>query len=76
METRTTNEILESIDTALWDMNILQAMKMMHDTSRNYSDREMELLNSFAEIPFGDEDGNPDDEDGDEGNGYPTEAKN
>ena len=59
---RTVTEVLESIDTALWDMNILQAMKMMHDTSRNYSDREMELLNSFAEIPFPDEDDEEDEE--------------
>jgi hypothetical protein len=53
---RTISELLESINVGLLDMNIMQAMKMLHDTTRSYSDREKEHLNSFADIPFYDED--------------------
>ncbi len=53
---KSVEELLEDIDMGLLDMNIMQAMKMLHDTTRSYSDREKEYLNCFADIPLCDED--------------------
>jgi hypothetical protein len=53
MKHKTVVEMLESIDVGLLDMNIMSAMKMLHDNS--YSDREKEYLSEFADIPFSEE---------------------
>jgi hypothetical protein len=55
MEKRSVEELLESIEVGLIDMNIMSAMKMLHDTTRSYSDREKEYLSEFADIPFSEE---------------------
>jgi hypothetical protein len=60
---RTTEELLESIEIGLLDMNIMTAMKMLHDTTRSYSDREKGYLNDFADIPFSEEDDADDEND-------------
>jgi hypothetical protein len=59
---RTVEEVLEGIEVGLIDMNILTAMKMLHDTTRSYSDREKEYLNEFADIPFSSDEDDEDDE--------------
>ena len=56
MAIRTTNGLLESIFVSLLDMNIMTAMKMLHDSTCSYSDREKEYLNEFANIPLDEED--------------------
>lgn len=73
---RTIEELLESIEIGLLDMNIMSAMKMLHDTTRSYSDREKGYLCEFANIPLDEEgsDGsgdNPDEDDED-----PPQAQN
>ena len=51
-----TREILEGIYAELINMNIMQAMKMSHDTTRAYSDKEMDYLDNYADTPFCEED--------------------
>jgi hypothetical protein len=55
MEKRSIEEILGWIEMELTSANILTAMKMLHDTTRSYSDREKEYLGEFADIPFSEE---------------------
>jgi hypothetical protein len=63
MEKReTVEEMLEHISIELMDANILTAMKMLHDTTRSYSDREKDYLDEFADIPFSEEEDDEDDE--------------
>ena len=62
MEKRSVEEILGWIEMELTNANILTAMKMLHDTTRSYSDREKDYLDDFADIPFS-EDDEEDDED-------------
>lgn len=66
MEKRSIEEILGWIEMELTNANILSAMKMLHDTTRSYSDREKEYLNEFADIPLGEGEDNPDEEEEDE----------
>ena len=63
MEKRSVEEILGWIEMELTNANILTAMKMLHDTTRSYSDREKEYLNSFADIPLSEDEDEGDDED-------------
>jgi hypothetical protein len=62
MEKRSVEEVLGDIEVELMDMNIMTAMKMLHDTNHSYSDREKEYLNEFADLPFSEEGDDEDDE--------------
>jgi hypothetical protein len=57
MEKRSVEEVLGDIEVELMDMNIMSAMRMLHDPTTNYSDREQEYLSGFADIPFDEEEG-------------------
>jgi hypothetical protein len=51
-EKMSTNELLESIWFALYDMNILKSMEMLKDDMRMYSKEQREYLEGIADTPF------------------------